>query len=344
MMDLHAMTDANTVKMDTALDSIAVIAGGQTWPGGFMETRRKNDPAGRRARKVPQQLQGKEAQNVARAGAKQCGAAYNQDCFVTKKAGMDYLLMGGAAGTLCLTWPEIEAGTAEIHKKGGTSAQVKARFSAAGRGAPRNAKTGQASITAGLDYLFMGGARGTHGLTWRQTEDGAQKLRAKGGASTQIVLRIGAAFFGAPVDAETGQASAQAGPFYLFAGGMKGCVGKTWQEIEHEGAEIDKNSKKLGNTKMVENHHQAALAEHHSHICKSSWCGNRCTPSSEASGQVRLTHTCQCVDPGRSRPRCSGLGNHICRQCHQSSSVCRTKDCSYRACATPNTWCRHLHT
>jgi len=110
MMDLHDMTDAITVKMDAALDSIAVLAGGQTWPGGFMATRRNIDPAGRRARKARQQLQGKEAQNVARAGAKQCGAPYNQDGFVTKKAGMDYLLMGGAAGTLGLTWPEIEAG------------------------------------------------------------------------------------------------------------------------------------------------------------------------------------------------------------------------------------------
>jgi len=64
--------------------------------------------------------------------------------------------------------------------------------------------------------------------------------------------------------------------------------------------------------------------------------------SGSANGQVILQHTC--VDPGRSRLRCSGLNNHICRQCHQSDLVCRTKDCSYHPCATPNTVCRHLHT
>ena len=172
---------------------------------------RKNDPAGRRARKAPQQLQGKEAQNVARAGAKQCGAPYNQAGFVTKKASVEYLLMGGAAGTLGLTWPEIETGAAEICKKGGrkggTSSQTKARFAVAGRGAPRNAKTGQTSITAGVDYLLMGGARGTYGLTRRQIEDCAQKLRAggaaKGGQVKQRLNCVLAEFFGAPVDAET---------------------------------------------------------------------------------------------------------------------------------------------
>ena len=159
---------------------------------------------------------------MARAGAKQCGAPYNQAGFVTKKASVEYLLMGGAAGTLGLTWPEIEAGAAEICKKGGrkggTSSQTKARFAVAGRGAPRNAKTGQTSITAGVDYLLMGGARGTDSLTWRQNEDGAEKIKAKVGTTHQNMLRAGAAFFGAPVDAETGQASARAGLLYFMRG------------------------------------------------------------------------------------------------------------------------------
>ena len=64
------MTDANTEKMDMTLDSIAVTAGGQTWPEGFMATGRKNDQAGRQARQTNQLLRGKEAQNVERAGAK----------------------------------------------------------------------------------------------------------------------------------------------------------------------------------------------------------------------------------------------------------------------------------
>jgi len=114
---------------------------------------------------------------------------------------------------------------------------------------------GQASNTAGLDYLLVGGARETRSLTWQQNEDGAQKLMAKGGASSQIVLCTGAAFFGAPVDAETGQASARAGMLYSFAGSMEGCVGKTWREIENKGVEIDKKSSKLGTTRIVETHH-----------------------------------------------------------------------------------------
>jgi len=44
---------------------------------------------------------------------------------------------------------------------------------------------------------------------------------------------------------------------------------------------------------MVANHHQAALVEHHSHICKSSLCMKRCTPSiPSATGQINLVRTC----------------------------------------------------
>jgi len=105
---------------------------------------------------------------------------------------------------------------------------------------------------------------------------------------------------------------------------MEGCAGKTWpRKIEDEAAEMNKSGKKLRSTVMVEIHHQAALAEHHSHICKSSRCGKRCTPSASASGQILLRHTCG--NPGRSTPRCGGLSNHIYHQCHQSGLVCRTK-------------------
>jgi len=73
-----------------------------------MATGRRSDPTGRRARQTKQRLRGQEAQNDARAGAERMGAPH----LVTNKAGMDYLLMGGAQGTLGLTWPEIEAGAA----------------------------------------------------------------------------------------------------------------------------------------------------------------------------------------------------------------------------------------
>jgi len=112
--------------------------------------------------------------------------------------------MGGARGTRSLTWRQIADGAQKFKVKGGESTQVVARIGTVFCGAPVNA-AGQASNTAGLDYLLMGGARGTCGLTWYQIEDGAQKLRAKAGKSGQIVIRTGAAFFGAPVDAETGR-------------------------------------------------------------------------------------------------------------------------------------------
>ena len=93
---------------------------------------------------------------------------------------------------------------------------------------------------------------------------------------------------------------------------------------------------------MVANHHQAALVEHHSHICKSSRCDTRCTPTTDAAGKIRIAHTC--TDPFKSTNRPAGLANHICRQCHQNGIVCRTKVCSYRLCATPKNVCHHLHT
>jgi len=220
-------------------------------------------------------------------------------------------------------------------------AQVVARIGAVFCGAPVNA-AGQASNAAGLACLLMGGARGTRSLTWRQNKDGVQKIKAKGSATQQTVLRGGAAFFGAPVDAETGQASARAGLLYSLTDGMEGCAGKPWTQIEAEGDKRHKKGQTTGTTTMVANHHQTALAEHHSRICKSSRCDKRCTPSTDASGQVRIVHTC--IDPFRSTSRCHGLGNHICRQCHQSGIVCRTKVCSHRPCATPNKVCRHLHT
>ena len=107
--------------------------------------------------------------------------------------------------------------------------------------------------TSGLNYLLMGGARGTDSLTWRQNEDGAEKIKAKVGTTHQNMLRAGAAFFGAPVDAETGQASARAGPLYSLTDGMEGCAGKPWTQIEAEGVKSHKKGTTTENTTMVAN-------------------------------------------------------------------------------------------
>jgi len=135
-------------------------------------------------------------------------------------------------------------------------------------------------------------------LTWRQNEEGEQKLRVKGGETRQTVNRAGAAFFGAPVDAQTGQALASASLWYAFAGGWEGCAGKSWARIQAEGIKRHKEGGKTGNTTMVANLHQAALVEHHSHICRSSLCVRRCTPSTDARGNVRMVH--KCMDPLKS--------------------------------------------
>ena len=88
-----------------------------------------------------------------------------------------------------------------------------ARYECAVLRTESTSKRAESVLTAGLDYLLMGGARGTRSLTWQQTEDGAKKIGGKGGKSggsesTQTTNRAGAAFFGASVDGETGQASA----------------------------------------------------------------------------------------------------------------------------------------
>jgi len=237
-------------------------------------------------------------------------------------AGLDYLLMGGARGTRSLTWRQIEDGAQQIKKKGGEAAQVVARTGAIFCGAPVN-EAGQASNTAGLDYLLMGGARGTRSLTWRQIEDGAQqkkkKGRKKGGEAAQVVARNGAVFCGAPVN-EEGRASNAAGFLFAVAGGWERCAGKSWAWIEAEGTRCRKKGQKAGNIASVAADHQAALVEHHLHICKSPLCVWGCTPTINDRGQVRMTHTC--MDPSNPTQR-DGLGLHMCRQCHQPGKVCK---------------------
>ena len=176
--------------------------------------------------------------------------------------------------------------------------------------------------------------------TWRQIEDGAQRLRSKGrskgGEVAQFVARTGAAFCGAPVN-EEGRASNAAGILLITAGGWEKCAGESWAWIEAGWTKQRNEVQKAGHITQTETHHQAALAAHHSHICKSPLCVRGCTPTTNDRGYVHMTHTC--MDPSNRR-RPDGLGLHLCRQCHQSGTVCKTAVCKYG----PWTGCSHLHT
>jgi len=194
-----------------------------------------------------------------------------------------------------------------------------ARYECAVLRTESTSKRAESVLTAGLDYLLMGGARGTRSLTWRQIEDGAQQIkkkgRKKGGEAAQVVARNGAVFCGAPVN-EEGRASNAAGFLFAVAGGWERCAGKSWAWIEAEGTRCRKKGQKAGNIASVAADHQAALV----HICKSPLCVWGCTPTINDRGQVRMTHTC--MDPSNPTQR-DGLGLHMCRQCHQPGKVCK---------------------
>jgi len=63
---------------------------------------------------------GKTAQMVARAGALVSGAPCDDSGRPTKKAAVDWLLMGAEKGTIGMTWQEIEEGAAVLRGEGGS--------------------------------------------------------------------------------------------------------------------------------------------------------------------------------------------------------------------------------
>ena len=87
-------------------------------------------------------------------------------------------------------------------------------------GAPPDV-SGQPTSEAAVDWQLMGAEEGTRDMTWEQIEEGADKLRAKGGETSQIVMRAGALVSGAPRDA-SGQPTNKAAMDWLLMGADQG--------------------------------------------------------------------------------------------------------------------------
>jgi len=123
-------------------------------------------------------------------------------------------------------------------RKGGKTAQILAREGAIASGAPPDA-SGRPTNKAAMDWLLMGAEEGARDMTWEQIEEGADKVRAKGGAkggtATQIVARAGVLVSGAPRDA-SGRPTNKAAMDWLFMGAEEGTRDMTWEQIE-EGAD-----------------------------------------------------------------------------------------------------------
>jgi len=81
----------------------------------------------------------------------------------------------------------------------------------------------------------MGAKVGTRDMTWEQIEEGADKLRAKGGKVAQIVVRAGALVGGAPPD-DSDQPTSKAAVDWVLMGAEEGTRDMTWEQIE-EGAD-----------------------------------------------------------------------------------------------------------
>jgi len=101
-------------------------------------------------------------------------------------------------------------------------------------GAPPDV-SGQPTSEAAVDWQLMGAEEGTRDMTWEQIEEGADKLRAEGGKTAQILARAGALVSGAPHDA-SGQPMNKAAVDWLLMGAEEGTRIMTWEQIE-EGAD-----------------------------------------------------------------------------------------------------------
>jgi len=137
---------------------------------------------------------------------------------------LDFVFNTGLKNTRCV----------QNGRKGGKAVQTLAQEGALASGAPHE-DSGQPTNKAAVDWLIMGAEEGTHNMTWKEIEEGADKLRAKGGTATQIVARAGALVSGAPPD-DSGQPTNKAAMDWMIMGAEKGTRDMTWEEIE-EGAD-----------------------------------------------------------------------------------------------------------
>jgi len=121
-------------------------------------------------------------------------------------------------------------------RKGGTATQILAREGAIASGALPDA-SGRPTDKAAVDWLLMGAEEGTRNMTWELIEEGAAKLRAKGGKTAQIVARAGALVSGAPRDA-SGRPTNKAAVDWLLMGAEEGMRNMTWELIEEGAAKL----------------------------------------------------------------------------------------------------------
>ena len=116
----------------------------------------------------------------------------------------------------------------------GRKVQILAREGALASRAPPDA-SGQPTNKAEVDWVLMSVEDGTRDMTWEQIEEGAEKLRVKGGKTAQIVARAGPLVSGALPDAY-GQPTNKAAADWLLMGAEEGTRDMTWEQIE-EGAD-----------------------------------------------------------------------------------------------------------
>jgi len=244
---------------------------------------------------------GTPAQILVRTGALASGAPRDDFGQPTNKAAVDWLIMGAEEDTRDMTWEEIEEEADKLRVKGGTAAQIVVRAGALASGAPRD-DFSQPTNKAAVDWLIMGAEEGTREMMWEEIEEGADKLRVKGGTAAQITARAGAAKHGAPADA-LGLASSLDAVNYALNGAEEGCRGKMQEQVTEgavkkrkEGGDICKTAasrkrKREGGLRGGDAQKVASLArgqdDRHSHSCILPECRMFCTLKPRGGGGQR---------------------------------------------------------
>jgi len=205
----------------------------------------------------------------------------------------------------------------------------------------------------------MGAEEGTRDMTLGEIEEGADKLRAKGGNATQMVVRAGALVGGAPSDA-SGRSTNKAAADWLFMGAERGTRDMTWEQIEvgadklrGEGGALCKTAaswkRKSERGMRTGNATKAACLakgqdDIHFHACILPECGMFCSPecrpsrTSSTKTGICFRHLCLVA-----QKTIYGLRKHMCRKCRHTAAQCRAAVCTYIACSRPQKFCEYLH-
>jgi len=212
----------------------------------------------------------------------------------------------------------------------------------------------------------LGAEEGTRDMTFHQIEEGADKGRAEGGVTHQIlaegretwliVARAGALDSGAPRDA-SGQPTNKAILDWGLMGAKEGTRDMTWEQIEEGAAKVQgkggstcktaasRKRKSEGGIRSGNARKAACLAmaqdDRHSHACILPECAKLCTPEPPRTSRTRtdlIRHLCRVY-----QKQICGLNKHMCRQCHRMAAQCRAAVCTHVACSRPHKFCEHLH-